>query len=123
MLEGKTELFPQNDFIAEHDRLFPKREIDLKFEALVTENNLDTLEVISTTARLITRVESLKTESFKDLFDYIVFRMEREEFSKALYYAYTALVGCLKDSENQEKQQRKNKILDYIALCAEKMKE
>ncbi len=124
MLEGSKEHFPKTDFVAEHDKSFPRTETDLKFEQLVRDNDMDTLQVISAAARLITRVEPVQIESFKELVDwYIGFRIERGEFSKALYYAHTALVDCLKDPENKEKQQRKNKILDYIALCAERMKE
>ena len=85
---------------------------------------MSTVEVISATARLITRVSPMEIKSFNELVEwYVNFRIERGEYSKALYYAYTALVDCLKDPANEEKQQKRDKILDYIAFCAQKMKE
>jgi hypothetical protein len=115
---------PHNKFIKEHDKSFPKRDIDLQFEELVSNANMSTLEVISTTARLITRIEPMEPRDFEALVDgYIDLRIERGEFSKALYYSYIALVDCFKDPENIAKQEKKNKILNYIVLCAQKMKE
>lgn len=124
MLEGQNaEQFPKNDYTEQHDRAFPRRPIDLKFEALVVENDIDTISAVTATARLITRMKPISLEEFKIITDeYIDIRIERGEFEKVLYYAYTVLVDCLKDSENQEKQQRKNKILGYIALCVDKMR-
>ena len=117
------EAFPKNEFTEEHDRLFPKRGVDLQFEKLVSSEHMDTLDVVSTTARLITRMKPMEAEEFKMIVDeYIDLRIKRKEFSKALYYSYTALVDCLKDTQNQEKQSKKNKILDYITLCAKNMK-
>jgi hypothetical protein len=99
------------------------RPIDLKFQALAAENNMDPISAVTAAARLISTMKPIDVEEFKIITDqYIDIRIERGEFEKALYYAYTVLVDCLKDSENQEKQQRKNKILDYIALCVEKMR-
>lgn len=121
MFENKQ--FPQNEFVKNHDKSFPKNDLDLQFEQLVSEKELGTLDVISATARLITRMEPINPEEFKLIADeYIDFRIKNKEFSKALYYSYTALVDCLKDAENPEKQQRKNKILDYISLCVQEMK-
>jgi hypothetical protein len=118
-----NEKFPQNEFVKKHDESFPKRELDLRLEKLVSEEDLTTLDVISATARLITRMKPLETEEFKAIVDgYIDYRIENKEFAKALYYSYSALFDCLKDEENADKQQRKNKVLDYISLCAQKMK-
>lgn len=115
--------FPQNKFTKNHDKSFPKNETDLRFEKLVLEKEMSTLETISTTARLISRMKPLSLAEFKVIADeYINFRIKRKEFEKALYYSYNALVDCIKDPENPEKQERKNKILDYISLCAQEIK-
>ncbi len=116
--------FPVNEFTEKHDKSFPKNRIDSQFEQLVSNEGMSTLGVISTTARLITRIKPLELKEFQTIVDeYIDIRIENQEFEKALYYAYVAFVDCLKDPENQEKQERKGKILEYIALCAEQMKE
>lgn len=115
--------FPKNDFVQKHDESYPKWDIDSQFERLVSDKGMDVVDVISTTARLITRMEPMEPEIFKAIADeYIDFRIKNKEFDKALYYSYSVLVDCLKDAENSEKQKRKNKILDYIALCAQEMK-
>ncbi len=100
--------FPQNEFTRNHDKSFPKNETDLRFEKLVLEKEMSTLETISTTARLISRMKPLSLAEFKVITDeYIDFRIKRKEFEKALYYSYSALVDCIKDPENTEKQERK----------------
>jgi hypothetical protein len=116
--------FPKNEFVKKHDESYPKGELDLQLEKLISDQEISTLGAISATARLITRMKPMEPGEFKMLADeYIDFRIERKEFDKALYYSYNALVDCIKDAENPEKQARKNKILDYIALCAQKMKD
>lgn len=115
--------FPKNDFVDKHDERYPKNEIDSQFEQLVLREGMDVVDVTSATARLITRMEPMKPEIFNMIVDeYIDFRIKNKEFDKALYYSYSVLVDCMKDAGNLEKQGRKNKILDYIALCAQEMK-
>lgn len=117
------ETFPANEFTEKHDKSFPKKGIDLQFEQLISKEGMSTLSVISTIARLITRIKPLELKEFLTIVDtYIDIRIANQEFEKALYYAYVAFVDCLKDPNNQAKQERKKKILEYIILCAEKMK-
>lgn len=117
-------LFPKNDYVNNHDEQFPKRGIDLEFEKFVSEKEISTLQAISATARLITRMEPLSILDFESITDeYIDLRINNKEFDKALYYSYTVLVDCLKDAGNPEKMKRKNKILDYMTLCIEAMRD
>lgn len=114
--------FRNDSGIVEHDKLFPKREIDTQFEKIVYDNELSTIEAISFTSRLITRLKPIDIYEFKSLIEYIELRIEMGEFGKALYYAYTAFVDSEKDPENIEKQELRNKIFDLITECSQKLK-
>ncbi|MFH1255442.1 MAG: hypothetical protein V1667_03165 [bacterium] len=93
-----------------------------KFENLIDELGVNSMEITSFYAQKISKMPGLEIKKFEDIIKYAKFRMERQEWDKAYYYLNFIFFDAFRDSENVVKNKNRNQIIDLMNECLENLR-